>query len=68
MTKVGTRDWSIVVTGLIMLLFGEIWKYLKLFTEKLVECYKQGLMDVNMDMEDSDAENSVTVEAQVKCF
>lgn len=68
MTKVGTRDWSIVVTGLIMLLFGEIWKSLELLTEKLVECYKQGLMDVNMDMEDSDAENSVTVEAQVKCF
>lgn len=68
MTKVGTRNWSFVVTGLIMLLFGEIWKSLELLTKKLVECYKQGLMYVNMDMEDSNAENSITVEAQVKCF
>jgi hypothetical protein len=40
-TELGTRDWGIVVIGLPMLLFREMW-ILEFWIRKAVECFKWG--------------------------
>lgn len=53
-------EWGITLTGLIMLLFERIWKTLELWTSKIFECFKQGLMHhTNHSMKHSDAESGM---------
>jgi hypothetical protein len=53
-TEVVTKDWGVAVTGLTMLLVGEIPKALELGTRKVVGCFKWGLLcHRGMSTEDS---------------
>ena len=42
-TEVGTSDWGIAMTGLTMLFVGGLWKTLRIWTRKVVECFKVGI-------------------------
>ena len=58
-TKVGSRDWSIAVIGLTMVLFGVTWA-LEDWVTRLLECIKCSLMDhTSRSTEDSGAECDV---------
>ena len=67
-TEVSTKDWSIPMIGLTMLLFGRMW-VLGLWIRKAAECFKWGLVGhSSRNTKDNDTEGDLTVWAWVKSF
>lgn len=61
-TELSTRDWGIIVIGIIILLFRRMWT-LGIWIRKAVEYFKWGLTsNPSRNMEDSDGEGDLNSE------
>lgn len=64
--EIGTRDWSIAVIGLIIILLGGMWTWGRW---KALGCFKWGLMvHSSRSMEDSHAEHDLNCKGLTKEF